>query len=112
MIGKKKMIDGILWFSPEYYSDGCSFGTIFKDDDAFKNNPSDVCYIPESSFIDAPSIETEGETYYLVDGYSRTDLENLIGDNKDEDGNEIDVADFFCELTWACPETYLNEITY
>ena len=114
-IGKKIVLNGETLYQPDYYDDGITFGTIFKDYDAFYNNPDAVCYIPEAFFDDCDSETVEGEKFYRTDGYTRRNLELLLTADdgtsyKDEDGDVIDVENFFYGLLWACPETYFNEI--
>lgn len=111
LAGKKITIDGETYYTNEYYShDGMSYGYVYKDEKAFKENPKEVCYIPEHGFDDAEEIEINGETYYRVNGYTREDLEALVEGEIDEDGDAIDVEYFFDKLEWAFPETYLYEM--
>lgn len=109
--GKKATQDGQAFYQNEYYSfDGLSYGYIFKDEKAFKENPKEVCYIPEHAFDDAEEVIIDGETYYAVDGYTRESLEELIKGEVDEEGEPIEIEDFFNILEWAYPETYINEM--
>lgn len=113
MVGKKIVIDGETLYSPDFYYDGESFGTFFKDIVAFDNKRDEVCYIPEAHFADEePAAIIDGRKYYRVDGYTRNDLEELVRDEVDEDNEPIDVDYFFQSLLWCCPETRLSEITY
>lgn len=113
MAGKKITINGETFYSQEYFSfDGLSYGMIFKDERAFYENPDEVCYIPEHAFDDAEEIVVNDETFYAVDGYTRENLEELIKNEVDEDGEPIDIEYFFNRLVWACPETYLEEMAY
>lgn len=115
MIGKKIIVDGETLYHPEYVDDGWTFGTIFKDEDAFKNNTDDVCYIPEAVFIyeePEPAEVFDGEEYYRVNGYTRKDLEELVEGEVDKYGDPIDVEAFFESLMWCHPETRLDEIAY
>ena len=114
LIGKKIVLDGETLFAPEYHSDGSNFGTIFKDEKAFCNDPNAVCYIPEVIFEDAEKVVINGVDFYYVDGYTRAELEAMITDDgrpvyQDEDGDKLDIEHFFHSLLWAMPETYLNE---
>ena len=112
-IGKKKVVDGETLYSPEYYDNGCCFGTIYKDSTAFYNNPDEVCYVPEHAFDFSSVAHVDGEdNYYVASGYTRRDLENLIEGCEDADGDSIDIEDFFDSLIWCCPETRLSEISY
>ena len=110
MAGKHIVIDGVNYFSNEYFGDGLSNGYVYKNEQAFYENPDEVCYIPEYAFEDAEKIEHNGETYYLVNGYTRKSLEALIEGEVDEDNEPINIEYFFQKLEWAYPETYLNEM--
>ena len=119
IIGEKKIVDGRTLYSKGYYSDGLSFGQIFKDEKAFREDRDAVCYIPEYGFdSEAKPIIIDGVEYYDEDdvsGYTRTDLEELLTDEndnpayEDEDGGKLDIESFFQTLKWAFPETYLYE---
>lgn len=113
MAGKKVTINGDTFYSKDYFSfDGLSYGYIFKDERSFYDYPEMVCYVPEHAFDDAKEIVVNGETFYAVNGYTREDLEELIKDEIDEDGEPIDIEYFFNRLEWAYPETYLEEMAY
>ena len=120
-VGKKITIDGQDYYSRDYYDSGLSFGTFFKDEQAFNEDPDAVCYIPEYGFDnelgtgdDEPETKTiDGEKFYpidLISGYTRKDLEALVEGEVDCEGEPIEVEWFFNELTWMCPETRLYEI--
>lgn len=119
LIGEKTVLDGKTLFSPGYYSDGLTFGHIFKNEKAFREDRNAVCYIPEYGFDeDAEPVVIDGVEYYDEDdvlSYTRADLEAMITDDngnlvyEDEDGRELDIECFFQSLKWACPETYLYE---
>lgn len=115
MIGEKAVLDGKTLFAPDYHSDGSNFGTIFKDEKAFREDRDAICYIPEHAFDDVEPITVNGKEFYDVDGYTRADLEALITDEEgallyeDEEGAKLDIDHFFSILLWAYPETYLNE---
>lgn len=109
--GKKIIVNGDTFYQQGYYSlDGMEYGYIYKNEQAFCENPDEICYIPEHEFDDADWIDVDGERYYCVNGYTRKDLEELVKDEVDEDGDPIDVEYFFECLQWAFPETYLNEM--
>lgn len=111
MAGKKATVNGQTFYSNEYYSfDGLSYGFVFKDEKAFRENPDEICYIPEHAFDDAEEVIINGETFYAVEGYTRNALEQLIEGEIDEDGDPIDIEYFFQKLEWAYPETYLLEM--
>ena len=115
-IGKKITIEGENYYSADYNCDCCSNGFIYKSEKAFKENPDEVCYIPEYAFVEASKdfpddiLCIDGEKYLPVGGYTRKDLEALIEGEVDCDGDPLDVEAFFNKLLWAYPETYLNEI--
>ncbi len=114
-IGKKLELKGRTLYAPDFYNDGLTFGTIFKDEKAFREDKNAVCYIPEHAFDDAETVMVDGEKYYDAEGYTRADLEAMIVDDngnptyQDEDGDKLDIEYFFSILCWAYPETYLNE---
>ena len=113
-VGKKITIEGENYYSADYNGDCCSNGFIYKSEKAFKENPDEVCYIPEHAFVEASKdfpddiLCIDGEKYLPVGGYTRKDLEALIEGEVDCDGDPLEA--FFNELLWAYPETYLNEI--
>lgn len=122
-IGKKKVINGVTYICPDYFSDGMSEGCFYKDEEAFENNPNEVCYVPEAAFdfFFEDSVQIDGEDYYKVDDnmlYTRKDFEKLIGDyielgelDVDED-NYPTVEGCFQECLWLCPETWLEGFDY
>lgn len=115
ILGEKRIVNGETLYSCDYFDNGCFFGTYFKDEKAFYENPKEVCYIPEAAFDDLEGIEIDGKTFYKVDEditYSRENLEELIEGEFDGGGEPIDVEGFFQELDWQCPETLLMDITY
>lgn len=120
-VGKKITIDGENWYSRDYYNDGCCGGCFYKNEKAFKENPDEVCYIPEYGFSnehwtgdDEPTTKKiDGETFYRnIEGYTRRDLEKLVDGHVDCEGEPIEVEWFFDELLWMHPETRLDEIAY
>lgn len=117
-IGEKRIIDGKEYYSPDYYDDGLTFGYIYKNEKAFYENPKEICYIPEAFFDERCDKELDDREWWHTGGYTRKDLEDML---YDEDGNpiyldgddeEVDAKAFFRTLLWACPETYINELTY
>lgn len=112
-IGNKITIEGVNYYRFDYYSNGGDYGTVFKDDDAFYNHPEEICYIPEHGIpYDYDPIEIEGELYYpenKIAGYTRLQLEHMLEDYVDDEGNKINVEDFYQNLVWECPETRLTE---
>ena len=67
MAGKHIVIDGVNYFSNEYFGDGLSNGYVYKNEQAFCENPDEVCYIPEAAFSDATPVTIDGVDYYKVD---------------------------------------------
>lgn len=118
MAGKHIVIDGVNYFSNEYFGDGLSNGYVYKNEQAFCENPDEVCYIPEAAFSDATPVTIDGVDYYSqeeVGGYSRNDLKDLVTDEEgkyfeDSEGTIIDEEILFYSIFWCCPETRLNEI--
>ena len=118
-IGNKITYNGEELYSPDMYDDGCTFGYIFKDEKAFVEDKTAICYIPEHAFDDVtPVITIDGNNYYRLDdvgGYTRDNLDALLHDDKgnlltDEEGDEVSVEYFFSTLLWAYPETYFHEM--
>ena len=113
VIGKCLTRGAEVLFQPGYIDIGVSYGVVYKNWRAFKESPDEVCYIPEYAFQDADyEVEVDGEKFYAVSGYTRHDLEELLKDEVDGEGELIDIEYFFDELIWAFPETYLIEMTY
>lgn len=113
--GERRMIDGVAHYSQSYRSDGMTYGYVYWNEQAFHEQPDEVCYIPEHGFDDATAVTVDGTDYYSaeeVDGYTRRDLEAMLEDEVDEDGDAITVEDFFQSLFWCYPETRLMELTY
>lgn len=63
-IGKKIKVGEDVLISPDYYDDGLSFGTIFKDERAFYEQPDEVCYVPEAVFAEGHPEIINGKEYY------------------------------------------------
>lgn len=111
-IGKKITIGGMEFFQQGFYDDGITFGSIYKNERAFCEQPDEICYVPESSFDFGNLIIYNGEEYHDTGGYTRKDLELLLENEDDCDGEAIDIEYFFDKLCWASPEVYLNEMQY
>lgn len=112
IIGERISVSGYELFRPDYFNDGLSFGTFFKDERAFNEDPDSICYIPESHFEDEEPVIVNGKKYYLAAGYTRRQLEEIIDGSEDDEGEPIDICYFFQSLTWMSPDTRLNEMTY
>lgn len=118
-VGNKISINGVNYYSQDVCSNGLEYGYVYKNEQAFHENPDEVCYIPEHAFDDVIPVEIDGTDYYceeLVGGYTRKDLELMLLDDNgnpllDEDSDPIDVECFFDDLYWCYPETRLNELT-
>lgn len=106
-------------------------GTCFKDYEAFKNNPDDVCYVSEYGLEDIEELEQSmGDTTdkHLVENgvaFTRNSLktEVLAYFGSEEAVNEVLVLEemdsidefvecMFNELDWQYPSTWLNEYDY
>lgn len=112
LIGEKMSVNGDVLFRPGYYTNSMDFGTIYKDENAFYNEPDEVCYIPEGCFDKESVVFVGKERWYQTLGWSRRDLEWLIDGSVDEDGDPIDIESFFNSLTWCYPDTKLCEIEF
>ena len=112
MIGERILIGDREYFSPDYWNDGLSYGTFFKDERAFVERPDSVCYVPESHFEDRDPIFIRKRDFYCVDGYSRNQLQDLIVSWSDFYGGTCDIRYLFDSLTWMSPDTRLNEMFY
>ena len=113
--GERRTVDGEVYYSQGCCSDGMEEGWVFKDERAFAEQPDEVCYIPEHAFDDVEPTMIDGERFYpanAVGGYTRRQLEELVKDEVDEDGDTISVEYFFESLFWCFPETRLCEMTY
>lgn len=80
--------------SCEYNADGLSFGTYFKDEEAYEKNWNAPCYTAEASFDHCDAVD---------DYYTHKQLLELCNYNEE-------ICDvMFQELNWMCPETWLHE---
>lgn len=91
-------------------------GFIFKDEDAFKNNSDEICYIPEHAWDDVEdehgimSVELAkalGETRNTI----RQQVKDAWGEDYMLTDEQIDylTEDVFHLADWACISTYLTE---
>lgn len=101
-IGEAKVVNGEVRIKPDYYDDGITDGVIFKDEDAYENDWSAVCYVPEFGF-DGNSPDNEG-FYSEFDGYTHNDLLALCEGNRERCDRL-----FHTECLWAYPTTYLAD---
>ena len=119
-IGEKITIDGVNYYSQGESDDGLEYGYVYKNEQAFYENPDEVCYIPEYAFSGEKEcfVEICGKLFVAedeLDCYTRNELENMLRDDDgkpylDEDLEPIEVERFFLNLHWCYPETRLNEL--
>lgn len=107
-IGRHINIDGVDYYSPDCYDEGC----FFKDEEAFKKNPDAICYIPEAYFDGDIDVWIDGLPFYKVKGYTRKDIEEITKAYVDDEDEPLDPEFVFQELEWSCVETFLNEYNY
>lgn len=112
IIGKKISVNGIDYYQPNYSGEG----DVYKNEQAFEENPDEVCYIPEHAFDELEPVVIDGEEYYEItegDAYTRNNLQELIGDGDFGDEDKWNVEDFFyVKCQWAYPETYIEELSH
>lgn len=100
-LGELQIRDGASFVKREVFDDGLTFGSIFKDEEAYEKDWDAICYIPEAFFAD---IEPDKDGFYQIDGgYTHNDFLRLCN------GNRELCDDFFQQCVWACPETYWHE---
>lgn len=107
IIGEKRVINGETYYKPGYLDMGCNYGHVYKNEQAFKENPDEVCYIAEGAFKDAEPTIIDGEKFYHEDevgGDTRKTLEELC-----EPNDPWDVEELFQELVWTFPSTLILE---
>ena len=96
-----------------YEGNHCGEGFIYKNEDAFKNNPDEICYINEygfrdnTGFVSVEDAEKEGETH-------KTIVEQVMDAWGEEYMLTDEQAEYFAEdvfglAEWACIQTYLVE---
>lgn len=99
-IGELKVMDGEMFIKPDCYTDGLSFGSIFKDAEAYEKDWDAICYVPEYAFED---VECDEEGFYKADGFSHNELLAMCNGNREQCDH------LFNECAWAYPTTYLTE---
>lgn len=104
-VGEAKIVNGEVCIKPDYFDDGLTYGTIFKDEEAYDNDWNAVCYVPEYGFEKA-SIDDEG-LFQEFDGYTHNDLLELCMGNREW----CDYL-FHSRCKWAYPSTYIEEEDY
>jgi hypothetical protein len=89
--------DGII------YAGQTESGMIYKSEEAYREYPENICYVPEFEFE-----FSEEKTLYTIKvkdttGYTRNDLMELCDNNKELCDN------MFYEIDWQSPKTWLDE---
>ena len=111
IIGEKRVING-----KNYYCPGDSDnGYCYKNEQAFKENPDEVCYIPEHAFDDGDVKVIDGREFVCVpddDAFTRRDLEKECEGYITDDGKPLDAEILFSELDWSYPSTLINEYNW
>lgn len=96
-----------------YEGNHCGEGFVYKNEDAFKNNPDEICYIHEygfrdnADFVSVEDAKKEGETH-------KTIVEQVMDAWGEEYMLTDEQAEYFAEdvfglAEWACIDTYLAE---
>ena len=94
-----------------YMPDFCGEGIVFKDDEAFRNSPDEVCYIPElafeGDFMAVQDAKTSGETHNTI----VEQVMDVFGEDYmlTEEQAEYFAKNVFNLAEWACISTYLAE---
>ena len=79
-------------------------GFIYKNDEAFRKNMDEICYIPEFSRLSCFNEETNEDVEYgSHTKYTRRDFINLCNDN------EKLAEMLFDDVDWQHPESLLEE---
>jgi len=78
-------------------------GIVYKDYNAFKNNPNSVCYIPENA-------EDLDDTFTYQDLYAM--VAEYLEETETTYGNDVEsfTSDMFDCLEWEFPSTYLDNL--
>ena len=107
IIGEKRFVEGKMYYAPGETDNGFCY----KNESLFKNHPDEICYIPESAFMDLEPVEIDGWFFYReedLNGYTRRDIEKACKGYVDGEGEPIDAESLFGELDWPCPCTIIN----
>lgn len=94
-IGSARKVNGEYVITPEYASINGGYGSFFKDEEAYENNWDAPCYAEEALFDDSETAE---------EFWTHLSLLEACGYNEEL----CDVM--FQELSWQCPDTWLNEL--
>lgn len=110
--------DNLIGYEGNYNGEGF----IYKDEDAFVNNPDEICYISESVFPEADEEEAYDHEYGMVSvdialkyGDTRKTIAEQIADGYREDymltDEQIDrcTESVFQDLEWSCVATNITE---
>ena len=94
-IGSARKVNGQYIITPEYADTNDTYGTFFKDSEAYENDWDAPCYAEEACFDDSPTTDRywTHASLLLECGY-----------------NEKLCDVMFAELAWQCPDTWLNEL--
>ncbi len=94
-IGSARLVGGEYIITSEYANINGSEGKFFKDEEAYENNWDAPCYAEEAFFDDSETTEEYWTHLSLLEacGY-----------------NEKLCDTMFKELSWQCPDTWLNEL--
>lgn len=103
-VGEITVVSGEVFIRPEYYTNGLSFGTIFKDEEAYDNDWDAICYVPEYGF-ETEDRDKEG-FYHEFSGYTHNDLLELCMGNREW----CDYL-FHDQCFWMYPEAYIENMT-
>lgn len=129
-IGEHRIIDGKHCFKLDWSDNGY----VFKDEEAYKLRPNDICYVPEYAREDLEGGELDGEQWDIIvevgkcEGdliFSHNDLlklceefaeQNFDADDVDWLAEEYEIrsAEDWCDrvfncVDWQFPSTYLEK---
>ena len=118
IIGEKRFVEGKMYYAPGETDNGFCY----KNEQAFKENPDDVCYIPEAYFEGIEPAFTEGDKFSRdfkeffseddIDTINRREIEEDCEGYVDCEDEAIDPELLFQELDWMCPSTLINEYDF
>ena len=92
-----------------YYAEMSQQGMIYKNYKAFKEDNSEICYIPEHGFKDDDIVDNSNEWWIHSgkDSYTRKDIEKAC---EDLNLNKKYAEDVFETVDWQYPESYIGEM--
>ena len=94
-IGSARLVGGEYIITSEYANINGTEGAFFKDEEAYENNWDAPCYAEEAFFDDSETTEEYWTHLSLLEACSY---------------NEKLCDTMFKELSWQCPDTWLNEL--